>query len=60
MFQDVFAGVLGLGSFAGSVGGVSYLATTIAISSSGIVVPLGLMAAVGLFFAGKRSKGELG
>lgn len=59
MFQDVFAGVLGLGSLAGGVSGLGYLATTLTVATGGgLLVPLGLMLGVGIFFAGKQSKGE--
>lgn len=60
MFQDVIAGVLGVGSFASAVGGLSYLATTFTMATGGLgALPLGVGLAVGLFFAGKYSKGEM-
>lgn len=60
MFQDVIAGVLGLGAFTTGVGGLSYIATTFTVATGGLgALPLGLSLAVGLFFAGKYSKGEM-
>lgn len=60
MFQDAFAGVLGLGSFTIAVGGWSYLATTFTVATGGLgALPLGLVLVAGLFLAGKRSKGEM-
>ena len=60
MFQDVIAGVLGVGSFTTAIGGLGYFAATFTVATGGLgVLSLGAGLAVGLFFAGKYSKGEM-